>query len=197
MGVPGQGKEGTAASAEPQTCLQVPCEWLHRAQTSGQVPGPEDPQRQENSLGSAHPSSWRLFHLLVLLPRLGSWLIFPRKSLPSFEQSSTQKDTPVIGHGSWVMGHGSWGLPCGNMAVGTPVLAGAQVLWAFGDYMGVTVGARPSLTKVSTLLPGKHPQEASLGTKRALGAGREQLEMQALASERPRFLSRLYYFLAV
>lgn len=39
----------------------------------------------------------------------------------------------------------------------------------------MTVGAKPFLTKVSTLLPGKHPKEhPSLGTKRTLVAGREQ-----------------------
>lgn len=86
------------------------------------------------------------------------------------------------------------------MAVGTPVLAGAQAQWACGDDVGARAAAKPFLTEVSTLLPGNHPQGASfLGNKEdpssKQGAG--QLEMQALASGRPRFLSQLYYFMAV
>lgn len=49
------------------------------------------------------------------------------------------------------------------------------------------------------LLPGKHPQEAFLEIKRALGTGRGagQLEAWVWASDKPEFLSGFYYFLAV
>lgn len=88
----------------------------------------------------------------------------------------------------------------GNTAAGTPFLAGAQAQWAHGDEVGMRVGAEPFLTKARTLLPGKHHQGASFLGKREDPSSRQgagQLEMQALASDRHKFLSQLYHFLAV
>lgn len=77
-------------------------------------------------------------------------------------------------------------------------LLGAETAVGLGPGWG-HFRARPFLPHVGALLPRKHLQVVSLGTKRVpvAGGGARWLAMQALASNRPEFLSGLCHSLAV